>query len=447
LPKAGESTQVPPTSRPPSEPVATDQRSGLDPIVGPIRVSLADQAQAEAGTEAEDRPSTAEQAVPWLIGVILLLAGMVIVLLALIFTGDGSLGGAGTGAPSDSALAAIPSADLVRSVMPTPTSTPTPTRTPTPTSSAEATAEPSAEAIAEPTPAPDSVPDYGALEMVYLGRSEARAPIYLLRRDFTADEEPRILARDATLDVRRYAWSPDGTVGAGLLADALVSIQPGHEKRRLADGITTITFGDDAKTLYAVRVKPDGKSDVATVLAIDFASGESRELGSARYARPTIGEEAPLAEAQLSDDGGPVRLYWVEDGTLRLWARGAGTWQIDPEGGETTELETDARPTLLAPDGEQRITSDFEDGATTLALVDADGEALETTNVTGRVSHLRWAPDGQRVVFTVGVSTPGGGVLQDLHLWDLNPEKPTKITATGAAFGAEWLGAKPLWRN
>jgi hypothetical protein len=49
-------------------------------------------------------------------------------------------------------------------------------------------------------------------------------------------------------------------------------------------------------------------------------------------------------------------------------------------------------------------------------------------------------------VFTVGRSATGGGVLQDLFLWDLNEEEPMQLTATGAAFGAEWLGAKGQWR-
>ena len=47
------------------------------------------------------RPTTAEQAVPWMIGVILALAGIVIVLLALIFTApEGLLAGSGSPTPS-----------------------------------------------------------------------------------------------------------------------------------------------------------------------------------------------------------------------------------------------------------------------------------------------------------------------------------------------------------
>ena len=408
-----------------------DRGTQLDPVVGRIRVSLAQQAQAEAEAE-EERPSTAEQAVPWLIGVILLLAGMVIVLLALIFAGDASLQGGGA-VPSDSGLAVLPSSSAA-SAEPTPTSSPV-------TSASAAPSE-------APSPTLPPVPEYGPLEMVYQGRSAALAPIYLLHRDFTKEEDSQeVLAQDSSLDVRRFAWSRDGTVGAGLLADVLVSIEPGEEKRRLAEGISTITFGDEASTVYAVRVTEDGDNDVATVLAVDFESGDATELAAPSYPRPTIEEEDALAEAQFTDEGGPVRLYWVEGGMLRVWALGGGTWEIDPADGTMTALEADDRPTLWGPDGEQRIGTAYENGTTSIALLDEAGDEVVATSIEGRVSHVRWAPDGERVVFTVGRLASGGGVLQDLFLWDLNEEAPMQLTATGAAFGAEWRGAQALWSD
>ena len=64
------------------------------------------------------------------------------------------------------------------------------------------------------------------------------------------------------------------------------------------------------------------------------------------------------------------------------------------------------------------------------------------------MSHVRWAPNGDRIVFTVGRSASGGGVLQDLFLWDLDSEAPAmQITNTGAAFGAEWRGATSRWED
>jgi hypothetical protein len=425
-----------PTSWSPPEAVAPDRVADVDPAVGRVRVSLAQQADVDA--DADEPASTAEQAVPWLIGIILLLAGMVIVLLALIFAGDASLGSSGA-VPSGSGLTVLPSADMVANTSPSPSASPSPSPTSAPKS---VTPSP------ETTPTPVPVPVYGALEMVYQGRSAALAPIYLLTRDFTQGEDTQlVLAQDPSHDVRRYAWAPDGTVGAGLLADVLVSIEPGKGKRRLADGISTITFGADASTLYAVRVRQDGANDVARILEINFDSGKETALAAPSYQRPDIGEEDALSEAHFSDEGGAVRLYWVDGGMLRLWALGAGTWEIDPEDGSVTELEEDDRPTLWAPDAEKRITSRFEDGSSTLALVDEADEELVTTTVEGRVSHIRWAPDGERVVFTAGRSIAGGGVLQDLFLWDLNEENPRQLTATGAAFGAEWRGSHALWRD
>lgn len=286
------------------------------------------------------------------------------------------------------------------------------------------------------------MPEYEPLEMVYQGRNTALAPIYLLHGDFATEDEPEVLAQDSRYDVRRFAWSPHGRHGAALLGDVLVSIeQPAADQRRLGDGIETVTFGADPATLYAVRLAQDGANDVATVLAIDFASAETTELASVTYARPSLQGEAAVEEAQFADDGGPIRLYWMHEGTLRLWALGAGAWEIDPETGEVTDLESDDVPWLWAPDGRHRIAYFASEGTTTLSLVDRSGREQATTTVEGLVSHLRWSPDGRRVVFTLGRAASGGGVLQDLFLWDQGDcQEVCQLTNTGAAFGARWLG-------
>jgi hypothetical protein len=108
------------------------------------------------------RPSTAEQAVPWLIGLILALSGVVVVMTALIFTTEA---GSASASPTPS-----------ESLAPTPTPTPEPTPTPQPTPSAEPTA----------TPVP--TPQYGALELLYRGRV-ANVPTVLLH-DFTTTTAP-----------------------------------------------------------------------------------------------------------------------------------------------------------------------------------------------------------------------------------------------------------------
>jgi len=227
----------------------------------------------------------------------------------------------------------------------------------------------------------------------------------------------------------------------------LVSIEPGAEKRRLGEDISTLTFGDDASTVYAVRVTEDGGNDVAAVLAIDFLSGDTTEIASATYARPDIADEDALAEAQFADDGGTVRIYWTEDDQLVLWSLGAGAWSIDPESGELSELASDV-PVLWSPNGERRIVLTLTDGTTTIALHEGDSEEpVATTALDGRVSHVRWAPSGDRVIFTLGRLASGGGILQDLMLWDLDDGvTPLRLTSSGAAFGVEWRGGQPLWR-
>ena len=230
----------------------------------------------------------------------------------------------------------------------------------------------------------------------------------------------------------------------------MVAIDPRVDVHRLSDGISAITFGNDAETVYAVRVVADGGNDVASILAVDQATGEERELDRVSYPRPAIEEEAALLEAQFADDGGSVRLYWMHDDTLRLWILGGGAWTVDPDEGNASKLDEEALPVLWAPEGERRIRLVVNGDKTRLNLVDRSGDRIASTNVTGRVSHLRWSPRGDQVVFTLGRPTSGGGVLQDLYLWNLGAGEdpaPMMITNTGAAFGAEWRGSQARWEE
>jgi hypothetical protein len=403
-------------------------RQDLAPLEGDIRTTLA---RARAADQLLEEPhSTAEQAVPWLIGLILLLAGMVIVLLALIFAGDSSLGATGQ-RPTDSAFGGLPSPSGG-------------TGGTTPTVAPSTSAAPSSSIGPTATPVPP--PQYGPLDVVYQGRAAALAPIYLLRHDFTTQADPVVLAQDPNLNIQRIAWAPDGTVGAGLYADLLLAIEQGADKRNLGDGISAITFGDDASMLYAVRITADGANDVATILVINYVTGDTSELASIPYVRPTLGTETALKEAQFSDDGGSVRLYWLDDNDLLLWVLGGGTWRVTPGTGTVTDAP-EALPLLWSPDGRHRIDVTVDGTTTTLRMTNASGDDLGTTTVEGLVSHLRWSRDGERLIFTLGRSASEGGVLQDLYLWDVNVgTAPRQITSTGAAFGAEWLGTTARWK-
>ena len=320
-------------SRPHRRPPRPARTRSVEPQRGAVRTTLG-QAEPEVDDELAEEATTAEQAVPWLIGVILLLAGMVIVLLALIFAGDASLGGGAGASPTPSALAFVPVPPERRAPLRGPVRRP-------PRSHRRA---------------PTAVPQYGDLEMIYQGRSAALAPIYLLLRDFSVEGDPEVIGPGPESSTFGASpGRPDGTRGASLYADVLVAIDPRVDVHRLSDGISAITFGNDPETVYAVRVVADGGNDVASVLAVNQATGEERELDRVSYPRPAIEEEASLAEAQFADDGGSVRLFWMHDDTLRLWILGAGTWTVDPAEGNASKLDEEALPVLWAPEGERRI--------------------------------------------------------------------------------------------
>jgi hypothetical protein len=408
------------------------------PVLPPPATEAGEPVTAFGGTpEAWDpkvhinrrRATTAEQAVPWLIGIILALAGMVIVLLALIFTSPNGLvaGGSASPTPSPSAPASVqasPSGPVGGVV----------------SESAEPSATPP-----EPTPTESAAPPtYGALEMVYLGRPSAVAPIYLLRRDFSKKKQAEVMAQ-ADQGIEKFAWAPDGTVGAAVISDRAVALRPGHNPKPLVDKVSTLTFGWDADTLYVVRISRDGAQDRTRVVEVNFKTAKTKLVATVSYKHPVTAPDAALREAQFIDDGGQVRLFAAADGRLVLWVLGApSTYQIDPANGAVTKVAK--QPDLWSPDGTKRIGLKEFGSKTTIRLRDRDAGTIATTTVTGLVSHVRWAGTSNEIVFTLGVLSGGGGVRQDLYVWDLKDGgEPLPLTSTGAAFGAEWRGVMCNW--
>ena len=379
------------------------------------------------------RSTTAEQAVPWLIAIILALAGMVIVLLALIYTNGDALSGPPAGSPVGFVDGAEPSGSGPVPGSAAPTAQQTASATPT--------------SSVAPTVTPTPAPTYPPLEMVYLSRTAASSPVYLFRRDFAKKVDPKELAT-ADQGIASFAWAPDGTVGAALIGGStgrVVAIEPGSNKRALIDGADEITFGQDATTVYAVKVTRSGANDKAEVLSIDFASGDSKSLTDFTYPHPQIVADPLLTEAAFDDEGGTVRLYATSDGNLVLWILGApATYRIDSADG--TRSEVTRTPTLWSPDGKRRVEAKLSGGSTTLTLKNRDEQSQASVKVNGLVSHLRWSADNSEVSFTLGHLGHYGGVSQDLYVWDLVDDKaPMPITSNGTSFGAEWLGASQSW--
>lgn len=232
-----------------------------------------------------------------------------------------------------------------------------------------------------------------------------------------------------------------------LVANRLIAVvNPDTETRLLAEDVAAMTFGRDAATMYAVKVTTADQTDTAEVLAIDYASGTTRSLGTVSYPHPAAATSDLLRTAQYVDEGGLVRLRWNQDGRVVLHVEGAPIYVFDPSGGEPRQIET--LPQLQSPDGTRYVAVTDDGTATALTLRDADnGARITKTSADGLVSHLRWAPNGSQVVFTVARSNGVGGVFQDLFLWNLGEEGPIQLTSNGASFGAEFLGAPEVWRR
>jgi hypothetical protein len=410
---------------PPAPPPASDPEPDPGPEPTPDTeaseptTSFGDSPSADGWNAKRDgdrrRPTTAEQAVPWLIGLVLALSGIVVVLLALIFIGPEGVAGLPTPSPSPSA--------------PAPTASPTPVP-PTPSPTLAPTASPP--------------PVFGALDMTYLGRATSSSPIRLLRHDFSTAAVATELLNDPG-GVAHYAWAPDGTRGVAIVAGRAVALVEGQPARTLTDPVDAVVFGEDSTSLYGLRITREGANDRAEFLTIDFITGATKILTTIDYPHPQIVADPALKEAQFADEGGIVRLYPTVDSYVVAWILGApASYQIDPDSGAYTQV--DHRPSLWSPDQRTRVDLAVTSNVTTMTLLDATGAAQASVKVTGLVSHVRWASTDNEIVFTLG-RLIGNAVHQDLYVWDLVDGKaPSALTSNGASFGAEWLGVLQAWQ-
>ena len=368
------------------------------------------------------RATTAEQAVPWLIGLVLALAGMLIVLLALTFSStDGLLPAYGSPSPS-----------------PTSALTPPPA-TPTPEPST------SASASVAPTPTPEPTPAFAPLEIVFMQRTSSSGPIHLFSHDFATQTSPQPLARD-NRGVDHYAWAPDGSVGIALIDANPLALTPGSSARDLGDGFDGIAFADDSVTAWGVRATRAGANDRIELLRVDFPSGAVAVAKTWTHAHPITYQESAVQEAQFADDGGFNRVYVLADGRIVVWILGAPaiyTW--DPA--TATAGTTNRLPELWSPSGQLRIVLTESGNATRLSVRGLADEERGALNVSGLVSHLRWSALNNQVVFTISRGVSGGGVSQDLYLWDLETgSAAVRLTQDQRSRGGEFRGAEVRWQ-
>ncbi len=367
------------------------------------------------------RPTTAEQAVPWLIGLVLALAGMLIVLLALIFsTTDGALTAFGTPTPEPTSA---------MTPRPTPSPRPTPEGTPTP----------------EPSPSAAPTPAFAPLEIVFMQRISESGPVHLFSHDFAVQDTPDALARDDR-GIDRYAWAPNGAWGIALVEGDPVAVNPGVSASDVGDGFDGVAFAADSVTAYGVRATLAGSNDRAELLSIDMTTGVVTSLATWTYPHPVTFQQSAVQEAQFADDGGFNRLYVLNDGRVVVWILGApAIYTFDPATG--TASTTSREPVLWSPNGLLRVELVASGNSTTLTLRGLANEARASITVAGLVSHLRWSAQQNNVVFTLTTALAGGGAAQDLYLWDLRSgSSVVRLTQDLRSSGGEFRGVWEYWK-
>jgi hypothetical protein len=369
------------------------------------------------------RPTRAEQAVPWLIGLVLALSGMMIVLLALIFSSnEGLLPAYGTPSPE-----------------PTPDATPIPRPTPTP----EPSVQPSASVA--PTPTPEPVAAYPPLEIVFMQKTSASGPTHLFSHDFAGSAAPVPQARD-NRGVDTYDWAPDGTTGLAIVDGNPLLLTPGSSAKDYGDGLDSIAYAEDSVTAYAVRATLAGANDRAELLRINLATGAAQWLRGWTYPHPITLQEDVVSEAQFADDGGFERVYVLDDGTVVVWVLGApAVYTFNPVTGAAGT--TNHAPILWSPNGQMHVTVTESGNNSRFSVRGLANEERGALNVTGKVSHVRWATANNQIVFTISRATSSGSVSQDLYVWNLETGSgAVRLTQDLRSSGGEFRGAPSRWR-
>jgi hypothetical protein len=369
------------------------------------------------------RPTAAEQAVPWLIGLVLALAGMLIVLLALIFSSnEGLLPAYGAASPS-----------------PTPGATATPRPTPTP----EPSLEPSPSVA--PTPTPEPTPAFAPLEIVFMQRTSEAGPIHLFSHDFASSTAPVPQARD-NRGVDTYDWADDGGHGIAVIDGDPFLLTPGSSARDLGDGFDSIAYAPDSVTAYGLRATLAGASDRAELLVVNTTTRAVQSLHTWTYPHPTTFQEDVVSEAQFADDGGFERVYVLEDGTVVVWILGApSAYTFNPATGAAGT--TDHRPLLWSPNGQLRVAVTESGTNARLSVRGMANEERGAINITGSISHIRWSVANNQIVFTLNRPTSSGGVAQDLYVWDLTTgHAAVRLTQDLRSMGGEYRGSADRWR-
>jgi WD40 repeat protein len=253
------------------------------------------------------------------------------------------------------------------------------------------------------------------------------------------------LARDDR-GVDQYAWSPNGAWGIALVEGDPLALNPGNSARDLGDGFDGITFAPNSATAYALRATLAGSNDRAELLGIDMASGSVQSLATWAYPHPVTFQQGAVQEAQFADDGGFNRVSVLDDGRVVVWILGAPQiYTYDPATGVAGT--TDRAPILWSPNGQLRVDVTESGGASTLTLRGLANEARATTVVSGYVSHVRWSSLNNQIVFTFSTAVSGGGVAQDLYLWDLRTgSNVVRLTQDLRSMGGMFRGVQERWK-
>ena len=102
---------------------------------------------------------------------------------------------------------------------------------------------------------------------------------------------------------------------------------------------------------------------------------------------------------------------------------------------------------LWSPNGQLRVEVTESGGNSTFTVRGLANEVRASAGVSGYVSHVRWSSLNNQIVFTISQGTSGGGVSQDLYLWEVRTgSNAVRLTQDMRSMGGMFRGVQERWK-
>jgi Tol biopolymer transport system component/serine/threonine protein kinase len=247
-------------------------------------------------------------------------------------------------------------------------------------------------------------------QIAYISKISGKFGLYIANSDGSS---PR-LVREGEPDSFwiRPQWKGDQIMYEEYDSVYFYNVKTGNTERRRIDGLGSVVWGLDDKTLYYAAY--DSALSLGQIFRLDLATSKVTKISDG-----TSNDEQPA----LSPDGKQIVFYTKSEKRI-------GIYVMDADGKNPRKLEGardyDTAP-AWSPDSKRIAFVGYGDtGGQIVNVMDADGKnprALSTPT-PGTIGMLSWTLDGKEIIFRAG---DNGG---EIYIMDADGKNPRRLTNT-----------------